>query len=57
MMTVNITNIIPVIIIFQSAMFAFVLFTDRGPKKVSIAVRNRVYGAIATFLSNPMFFP
>ena len=38
-MSVNITNIIPFIIIFQSVMFAFVLFTDRDPKKVSIAIR------------------
>lgn len=42
-MDIQTSDIVPVIIIFQSALFAFVLFTDQGPKRTS----NRF---LATFL-------
>ena len=42
-MQIKIAQIIPIIIIFQSFLFAFVLFTDRGVKKIS----NKL---LATFL-------
>lgn len=42
-MSISISHIIPVILILQSGLFAFVLFTDQGPKKNS----NRL---LASFL-------
>jgi len=43
-MVLNIADIVPLIIVFQSALFALVLLTDRGPKRTS----NRF---LAVFLS------
>lgn len=34
-MPITITNIIPILIAFQGMLFAFYLFTDKGPKRVS----------------------
>ncbi len=34
-MTINISELIPILIIFQSLLFALVLLTDNGPKKNS----------------------
>jgi len=43
-MVLHISDIVPLIIVFQSALFAIVLLTDRGPKRTS----NRI---LAVFLS------
>ena len=45
-MSINISDIIPIIIVFQSFLFAIVLLTDNGPKKIC----NRYLASFLTLL-------
>lgn len=46
-MSIHIANILPIIIILQSLIFTFVLYTDNGPKKFS----NRLLGSFLLLLA------
>ncbi len=50
-MTIALSQIVPIIIVFQSALFAFVLLTDRGPKRAS----NRLLAAFLVVLALQFF--
>jgi AraC-like DNA-binding protein len=50
-MTIQISDIVPIIIVFQSTLFAVVLLTDKGPKRIS----NRYLSAFLVTLGLQFF--